>query len=168
MLSRVSHMTILSVIMCVMNVKNQSSWTSLTSSCPFGVRSSKFVCRSKNVRSANSWTIWEQTFDNSPTVSNSSFLKLWSSKQSYNFVQLLSFCLPTRNSFQHIFAHVLPCRRTTTRDSEFPSMVIFDCSCMYIHQVAFPAVEQMLWILPMHPTILLHQRSSNLQYVLQH
>ena len=54
MLSRATHITILSVATCVMNVRNQSCWTSVTRSCPFGDWSSKFVYGPKKVRSTNS------------------------------------------------------------------------------------------------------------------
>ena len=54
MLSRVSHMAILSMIICVMNVCYQTSQASVTGSCPFCDCSCKFVHRPKNVKSTNS------------------------------------------------------------------------------------------------------------------
>ena len=47
----------------------------------------------------------EQTSDSSPTVSNSSFLNLWTPCAIY-----LPFCLPIRNNVQHTWVHDLACR----------------------------------------------------------
>ena len=60
MLSRVTHTAILSVFIYVMNVGNQTSEASVTSSCPFCDRSCNFVDRPENVKSSNSCQI--QTF----------------------------------------------------------------------------------------------------------
>ena len=54
MLSCITHMTILSTVVCVMNVWNQTSQAFVTSSCPLRACSSKLVYRPKNVKSTNS------------------------------------------------------------------------------------------------------------------
>ena len=41
----------------------------------------------------------------------------------------MSSCLPTHNIVPHISWHGLPHRRTTKKYADFPSMVIFSCSC---------------------------------------
>ena len=59
-------------------------------------------------------TIWEYTSDNSPTVSNSFFLKLWSSEQVVETVFTCSvFLFASHNTSPRTFSRVLPCRRTT-------------------------------------------------------
>ena len=60
-------------------------------------------------------TVWEHTSDKSPTASNSSFLKLWSSKQGVETLYNCSvfFHLPVHNISRRTLEHVLPCRRTT-------------------------------------------------------
>ena len=86
MLRRITHMAMLSVITRVMNVGYQTSQAFVAGSSPFCDCSCKFVHGPKNVRSTNLGQI--QAFqhnlrahlDNSPTVSNPSLLKLWSSK----------------------------------------------------------------------------------------
>ena len=83
---RVSHMTILHVATCTLDIQNQTSQAFVTSSGPFCYRSCQFVYRPKNVRSTDASEIQafqdsEKTFDNSPTDVNSSSLKLWSSRQ---------------------------------------------------------------------------------------
>ena len=54
MLSRVTHMAILTVITRVMNVRNQTSTAFVTGSSPFCDSSCKFVHGAKNVKSTNS------------------------------------------------------------------------------------------------------------------
>ena len=87
----------LSVIMCVMNVRNQTSQAFVTSSCPFCNCSSKFVYGPKNVRSTSSCQVqafpdylWAYLFS-CRTVSSSSFLKLWSSKHGFATLYNCSF-----------------------------------------------------------------------------
>ena len=53
MLSRVTHMTILSAVTCVMNVWNQTSLSFVTSSCPSGDWSCQCVHRPQDVWSSN-------------------------------------------------------------------------------------------------------------------
>ena len=61
-------------------------------------------------------TVCEHTLGNSPTVSSSSFLKLWSSKHGVEtlYKYMLSvFCVPAHNIFPRKPSHVLPYRMTT-------------------------------------------------------
>ena len=57
---------------CEMDVRNQSGWAFDTSFIPCGDSSSLLTL----AESENNMTIGEQTFDKSPTVSNSSFFEL--------------------------------------------------------------------------------------------
>ena len=54
MLRRITHMTMLSVVTCVMNVSNQTSQAFVRCSCPYSDWLSKFVDRPQNVRPTNS------------------------------------------------------------------------------------------------------------------
>ena len=119
-LCRVSHVTILSEIVCVMNVRNQLCQASVTCLSPFCEWSRKLVDRPQGVRSSKSCqvfkTICEQTSDNSPIDSSSSCLNWW-----YHPNKGLTFCckvaplscFPVHSIAQRIFEHVLPCRTTT-------------------------------------------------------
>ena len=105
MLNRVSHKTMWAVTICVMHVGYQTS----ASSCPFCDCSCNFVDRPKCVRSTNScqnkhvMTIWEHTFDNSPTASSSSSVKLRSSKQGNETLYHSSVLLFAKS--QHLSTH---------------------------------------------------------------
>ena len=68
----VSHMAILSVFTCVMNVRDQTRQTFVTSFSPFRYRTSKFVHRPRNIKSPNTSQI--QTFQNN----------LWANCRSFN------------------------------------------------------------------------------------
>ena len=106
-------LTILTVVICVMNVWNYSGQTSVTSLSPFCDWSGKFVDWPQNVRSTNSGQVQAfpndaHTSDNSPTDSSSSFLFWWSSKQGLETWNSCSaFCSPNRNNCPRIFEHVL-------------------------------------------------------------
>ena len=121
MLIRVTHMTMLTVVTCVMKVWNQSCQTSVTSLCPF------------------LWLIgqvWLLTieclvyqFVPNTSISRQSVSKLliilplfpvlpaWNynhPRQDWRLcTTALLFCLPVRNISQRTFEHVPPCRRTT-------------------------------------------------------
>ena len=107
----ITHMTILSVFTCVMNVWNQTSLSFVASSCPSGDWSCQFVHGPQDVRSSNSCqvsafqTICEHTFDNSPTDSSSSFLKWWSSKQGLETLRNCSVFLFANS--QYLSTHFL-------------------------------------------------------------
>ena len=58
-------------------------------------------------------TMWERTFDNSPTVSQFLFFERVVDARWGNFVQVLdSHFLPTRSTFSPTSSHVWPCRET--------------------------------------------------------
>ena len=102
----VSRMAMLLKFTCVMNVRNHSSQAFVTSSGPFGDCSCKFVYRPKNVKSINSCKIQASqdtlraNFGFSPTVSSTSFLKFWSSKQK---IETLYNCCLFSSSVHNIF-----------------------------------------------------------------
>ena len=109
MLSRVSHMPIRSVVTCLMNVGDQTIQAFVTSSCQCCDCSSKFVSQTKGqvchfvpTTSILKNTICEHTLDKFPTVSCSSFLKLWSSKQRIETLYNCSVFL-FANSHQRTF-----------------------------------------------------------------
>ena len=59
-------------------------------------------------------TIRQQTFDDSPTVSNSCLELMIVKGKCGDFVQWFNvFCLPLGSTIQLMFSHVLPCQRTT-------------------------------------------------------
>ena len=60
-------------------------------------------------------TIWDHTFDNSPTDPTSSFLKLWTSKQEVETLYNCSVLFIRQHTiyFNALFVHDLPYRRTT-------------------------------------------------------
>ena len=72
-------------------------------------------------------TIWEHTFDNSPTDFKFFFFEtMVVNAWSWYFVELLSrFVRQLTISFPHISWHDPPCHRTTKRYADFPSMIIF-------------------------------------------
>ena len=81
----ITHMTILFVFTCEMNVWNQSIQAFVTGLGPLCYGSCEFIHWPWNIRWSNFArckhfrTIWEHVFDNSPTDSVSSSLKWWSS-----------------------------------------------------------------------------------------
>ena len=99
MLCRVSHMTILSEIVCVMNGRNQPCQASVTCLSPVCEWSRKLVDWPENVRSSNSCqlqafqdNVWANFWKKSPNDSSSSCLNWWSSRQGLDyFGQLLHF-----------------------------------------------------------------------------
>ena len=133
MLCRITHMTKLPVVTCVMNAKDQACSSSVTCSCPFGDGSSKFVYSGLPIRAKYKHfkTICEHTSDISPTDASSSLLKWWSSKQGFETLHSCSvFCLPARSIIPRIFEHVLPCRKTTQPSlrEALSTLVIFQLS----------------------------------------
>ena len=148
MLCRVSHMTILSVVTCVVNVWNQSCQASVASLSPFCDNSCKLVDRPQDVRSSNSC----QAQASQDRDSSSSCLNWWSSRQGLETLYSCSTFLFANfhNIAQRIFEHVLPCRTTTRRSlrEAFPNLVIFELlqqkywilSFLYIPQQWFHSV----------------------------
>ena len=132
-------MTILSVVIRVVNGRYRTSWTSVTGSCPCGDCSSKLVLRTKGCRvyqlrpsTRHFQTICEHTFDGSPTDSNSSFLKWWSSKQGAETLYNCSVFLFTssQNLSTHMFRvsfHVVWPRDSLVRGFLTPRQ-FFSCS----------------------------------------
>ena len=125
MLRRITHMTMLSVVICVMNVWNQTSQAFVTCSCPYSDWLSKFVDRPQNVWSSNSCHVqacqdnmWANFWQFS-TDSSSSCLNAWIDARPNKDAKLCtvapSFCLPIRSTHQHIFEHVFPCRGSTMK-----------------------------------------------------
>ena len=111
----VSHITILPVITCMMNVRDQTRQAFVTRFCPFCCdRTSKIVHRPQNISSPirakyrHFRTICEHTFD---------ALRLW--------MIVGSFYLQIRSIFPHISLRDLPCHRTLKKYADFPSMAIF-------------------------------------------
>ena len=116
MLSRVSHMAILSVITRVMSVRNQTNQASVTSSGPLCDYSCKFVHEPKKVKSTNEGQrsafqdiLKKQAFDNSPTVSSSVFFQKLMVSKTWNrdFVPLLNlfvcqFAIPSHAYLHHV------------------------------------------------------------------
>ena len=106
MLSRVSHMTILSAVICVLSEGNVTTRASLftdqrMSSVPILTKYKHFK------------TICEHTLDSSPAVSSSSFLKLWSSQHGIETLHncslslfYLVFCFFNLLSDMGVVAHV--------------------------------------------------------------
>ena len=139
MLSLVSHMTILSIIIFVMNVWNQSSWASVTNSGPHGDLSSKFVltdqrlaCLPIRTKYKHCKTICEHTFDSSPTDSSSSSLKWWSSKQ-----EVETLCN------YHVFLCV-PIRRTSLRAFFACPSISNDHATVFARNFSLPGNFQLL------------------------
>ena len=135
------HMTILPVVICVMNKGNQTNKASVTSSCPFGDYSSKIVYRPKNVRSTNSCQkksmsrkFWEHTLGNSPTASNSSFLKLWSSKQGVETLRNCSVFLFA--SSLYLSTHFFTCPSISQDHAS-----VFAWGCSHPGSFSFAAAE---------------------------
>ena len=124
-LSRVCHMTILSTIIRVMNIGHQTSWATVTASCPFGDWSSKFVTDQRmsglliRVKYDYFSTIYEYKLDSSPTISISYFLTFWLSKQGVETLYNCSVFLFVNSHYllTHFFSHVLPYHRTR-RDTQ--------------------------------------------------
>ena len=119
MFTCITHMTTLSVVICVMNVRNQTIQAFVTCSGPCCDCSCKCVYGPQNgppMRAKNRHfkTTWEQTFDNYPTISYYSFLRWWPSTHGvetfYNCSQ--PFYLRIRKIVSRISSHVLPCHRT--------------------------------------------------------
>ena len=112
MLSRVSHMTILSVIICMMNVGYQRA-TRLSQALVHLVtaRASLFMDQRVSGLPIRATSFLRQSasicLDKSSTVSSSSSLKLWSSKQG------VETFLSAHNIFQRTLSHDLPCCMTT-------------------------------------------------------
>ena len=89
MLCRVTHMTILPVVFCVMNVGNHACQPSVTRSCPYGDCASKFVYCPQDVWSTNSSQVQAFQDDLRTYIGQlilQLFLKLWSSKQDVETV----------------------------------------------------------------------------------
>ena len=80
-------------------------------------------------------TIWERTTDNSPTVSNSSFWKLWSSKQSVETVYNCSVFLFASSQYIFYVLFRVSFHVVGPRDSFcvkiLPSWYFFSCSGRY-------------------------------------
>ena len=119
-MSRVTHMTLSSVVTRVMNVWFQSCQTSVTSLCPFGDSSSKFIDSPWNVglpiraKYKHFKTKCEHTFFLMilQLIQAAPFWIRWLSKQG--LVQLLClFDCQFAVSLNGIFEHVLPCRGAT-------------------------------------------------------
>ena len=118
MLSRVTHMTMLSVVTCVMNLWHYSGQTFGTSYCPFGdtdlaslLTDHAMLGLPIRAKYKHFKSICEHTFDNYPIDSSSSFLN-WC--MDLNICRAVPpFYLPIRSISQRIFEHVLPYRRTT-------------------------------------------------------
>ena len=124
MLRRITHMTMLSVVICVMSVWNQTSQAFVTCSCPYSDWLSKFVDRPQNVWSSNSChvqacqdNLWANFWQFS-TDSRSSCLTAWIDDRPNKDAKLCIvrfFCLPIRSTDQHIFEYVIPCRGSTMK-----------------------------------------------------
>ena len=104
-LCRVSHMTMLTIVICVMNVWNQSCQSFVASLSPFVTdleslfTDHKMSGRPSRAKYKHIRTIWEHTFDNSPTDPNSSYLNWWSSR--HGVVTLYSCWVVLFASSQH-------------------------------------------------------------------
>ena len=102
-------------------------------------------------------TIWEHTFDISPTDFKSFSLKWWSSMHGVDTLwSCWVACLLTHNILPHISWHDLPCHRTTKRFSDFPSMVIFSVApaeildsnmALYLSTISL-LLSHFLWVHP--------------------
>ena len=128
----VTHITILPVFTCVMNVRYQSIQAFVTGFGPFGDRSCKFV----------HWPFEYQVFQYVPSISISEQFEsilltilprisilLWNDGHQCMELILCGVvelsCSPTHNIVPHISWHALPCHKTTKKYADFPSMVIF-------------------------------------------
>ena len=107
-------MTMLFVITWMLNVRDQTRSSFVTCFGPFTNLASLFN---------------DHRIDNSPTDFISS-----TENDGRQCMELIlcrveeSFCSPTHNVVPHISWHDPPCHKTTKRYSDFPNMVIFNCS----------------------------------------
>ena len=126
----ITHMTILFIFTCVMDVRYQPIQSFVTDVDPFRYRSCKFVHWPESSNTCQVQAFQKQFERILLTILlQISILPLWNDGHrcmEYILCRVVeSSCLPTHNIVPHISWHDLPHRRTTKKYEYFPSMVVF-------------------------------------------